>query len=69
MTHIRPKLPLSCSLQENKRGGVTMEAMGVSSHWAEHISLHPVLFWLGRGMIDDPGIDRSPNREGNPCFE
>lgn len=35
----------------------------MSSHWAEHISLHPVLFWLGRGMIDDPGIDRSPNRD------
>lgn len=38
-----------------------MEAMGVSSHWAEHISLHPALFWMGRGMIDDPGTDRSTN--------
>lgn len=37
--------------------------MELSSYGTKHI------LFLGRGMIDDPGIDRSTDREGNPCFK
>lgn len=60
-------LPLSGSLplllsKKTERGGIITG----SAHWAERVLLcSQASVQLGRGVIDDPGIGRSAEREGN----
>lgn len=69
MTRIRPMLPFPAHCNRIKEVGKPRRSWGCLLIRQSTFLFTPALFWLGRGLVDDAGVDRSTNREGNPCFK